>query len=102
MFALKLIDVKMMYSTRTVFENVTVGIEYGEKVAIVGPNGVGKTTLLKVLTGELRPESGSVSWDKGISVDQIGLLTQKAVWEPEETVYEFVRRSRASIQRGMN
>ena len=97
MFALKLNDVKMMYSTRTVFENVTVGIEYGEKVAIVGPNGVGKTTLLKVLTGELRPESGSVSWDKGISVDQIGLLTQKAVWEPEDTVYEFVRRSRAGL-----
>ncbi|MGB8954239.1 MAG: ABC-F type ribosomal protection protein, partial [Tumebacillaceae bacterium] len=97
MFALKLNDVKKMYSTRTVFENVTMGIEYGEKVAIVGPNGVGKTTLLKVLTGELRPESGSVAWDKGISVDQIGLLTQQAVWEPQETVYEFVRRSRTGL-----
>ena len=97
MLLLKLNDVKKMYSTRTVFENVTVGIESGEKVAIVGPNGVGKTTLLKVLTGELRPESGTVTWDKGISVDRIGLLTQQAVWEPQETVYEFVRRSRMGL-----
>ena len=97
MFALKLNEIKKMYSTRTVFENVTAGIESGEKIAIVGPNGVGKSTLLKILTGELRPESGTVVWDKGISAERIGLMTQQAVWEPNETVQEYVRRARAGL-----
>ncbi len=49
-----------LIKTKKVFENVDMDIKKGEKVCIVGPNGVGKTTLLKVLVKELEPSSGKL------------------------------------------
>jgi ATPase subunit of ABC transporter with duplicated ATPase domains len=47
---------------KPLFRNVDLVIEAGEKVAIIGPNGVGKTTLLRCLEGSLKPDAGSVKW----------------------------------------
>ena len=44
------------------FEKLNLSIEAGEKVAIIGPNGIGKTTLLRCLAGNLKPDSGTVKW----------------------------------------
>ncbi len=46
----------------TLFENVSLHIGAGEKVAIIGPNGIGKTTLLRCLVGDLEPDAGAVKW----------------------------------------
>ena len=43
----------------------------GEKVAIVGPNGVGKTTLCRMLVGELPPDAGTIEWGHEVSVGYI-------------------------------
>jgi ATPase subunit of ABC transporter with duplicated ATPase domains len=47
---------------RPLFKNLDLTIEAGEKLAIIGPNGVGKTTLLRCLEGSLKPDAGSVKW----------------------------------------
>jgi len=47
---------------RMLFSNLNFRIEAGEKVAIIGPNGIGKTTLLRILAGDLAPDTGSVKW----------------------------------------
>jgi ATPase subunit of ABC transporter with duplicated ATPase domains len=44
------------------FRKLDVAIDAGDKVAIIGPNGIGKTTLLRCLWGDLKPDSGSVKW----------------------------------------
>ncbi|MGA7986555.1 MAG: ATP-binding cassette domain-containing protein, partial [Burkholderiales bacterium] len=44
------------------FRNLDLSIEAGEKVAIIGPNGIGKTTLLRCLAGELKADAGTVKW----------------------------------------
>jgi ATPase subunit of ABC transporter with duplicated ATPase domains len=44
------------------FERFGMTVEAGERIAIIGPNGIGKTTLLRTLAGELSPLSGSVKW----------------------------------------
>jgi ATPase subunit of ABC transporter with duplicated ATPase domains len=45
-----------------ILKNVNFSIEAGERVAIIGPNGIGKTTLMRVLAGELTPTSGRIAW----------------------------------------
>ncbi|MER0204598.1 MAG: ABC-F family ATPase [Nitrosomonas sp.] len=47
---------------KPLFENFSVNIEAGEKVAIIGPNGIGKTTLLRCLSGDLAVDSGEIKW----------------------------------------
>ena len=47
---------------KPLFDQLNLDIEAGEKIAIIGPNGIGKTTLLRCLTGELTPDSGTIKW----------------------------------------
>ena len=62
------------YNDRWLFKDVSLGISQGEKLALVGNNGVGKSTLLKILTGEVQPDIGGVSIRQGI---RLGYLTQQ-------------------------
>ncbi len=55
-----LTNVSFSYSGRSVLENVNLNIKHGDFISIVGPNGGGKTTLLKILLGLLRPDKGKV------------------------------------------
>ena len=47
---------------RKIFNNLTFTINAGERIAVIGENGVGKTTLLKLLMGEVQPQFGSIKW----------------------------------------
>jgi ATPase subunit of ABC transporter with duplicated ATPase domains len=53
--------VTVSYAATTLLDRVDLTVSSGDRVAVVGPNGVGKTTLLRILAGELRPDSGTVS-----------------------------------------
>ncbi len=67
-------SVSKTYSDRWLFKDLSLGISQGEKFALVGNNGVGKSTLLKILTGEIQPDHGKVSTRQGI---RLGYLTQQ-------------------------
>mgnify|MGYP000753646451 CR=1 FL=1 len=56
------------YGERTLFENISFGISQGEKIALIAGNGMGKSTLMKILTGEEPPESGRLALRKGLKV----------------------------------
>ncbi|MCE2996205.1 MAG: ATP-binding cassette domain-containing protein, partial [Flammeovirgaceae bacterium] len=75
------------FNDRWLFKDITVGIGQGEKVAIVGENGTGKTTLIKILTGQIKPDSGVVSTRDGI---KLGYLTQQPNVEGALTVKEIL------------
>lgn len=65
--------VSKTYRDRTLIKNFTLRIQRGDRIGIVGANGTGKTTLLKLLTGEIEPDQGSVVRAKtlnGIVIDQ--------------------------------
>ena len=60
---LQVVDATAGYDGRSVLHTVSFALHRGDATAIIGPNGVGKTTLLKLLAGSLRPQSGHVSLD---------------------------------------
>ena len=59
--------------TEYLFENLDMMVEVGERIAIIGPNGIGKTTLLRCLYGNLEPSAGSVKWSEN---SQLGYYAQ--------------------------
>ncbi|PWC02908.1 ABC-F family ATP-binding cassette domain-containing protein [Agromyces badenianii] len=75
------------FPTRVVFDEVTLGIDEGDRIGVVGRNGDGKSTLLKLLDGRMTPDGGRVTHRRGI---RIGTLDQADVVDPGKTVAEFV------------
>lgn len=75
------------FPTRIVFDEVTLGIDEGDRIGVVGRNGDGKSTLLKLLAGRIEPDSGRVTHRRGI---RIGMLDQADIVDPGHTVGEAV------------
>ncbi|HTE30354.1 MAG TPA: ABC-F family ATP-binding cassette domain-containing protein [Chryseolinea sp.] len=75
------------YNDKWLFRDVSLGISQGEKFALVGNNGVGKSTLLKILTGEVQPDNGKVSIRNGI---RLGFLTQQPTVDGDITVKDVL------------
>jgi ATP-binding cassette subfamily F protein uup len=75
------------YADRTIFENLSFGIDQGQKVALVAKNGSGKSTLIRCIMGEEPFDSGRVVFRNGIN---IAYLQQADDLNPENTIYEEI------------
>lgn len=71
MIILQCNNLSKSYGTDVIFENISFVIRQGEKVGLVGPNGVGKSTLLKCIIGEESVDTGIVTYGKGIRVSYL-------------------------------
>ena len=72
------------FAGKTIIKPLTTKVMRGDRIGILGPNGVGKSTLLKMLLGELEPDTGSV--DLGTKLQVAYFDQQRAVLDPEKTV----------------
>ncbi len=91
------------YGHIDIFSNLTFGIAKGARLGIVGPNGVGKTTLLRILAGVDEASSGSVHKSRGV---RIGYLSQEAdfqmtgtLWDACESVFADIIRKQEELTR---
>lgn len=75
------------YGTRVLLDDVSLGVGKGDAVGVVGRNGDGKTTLLRILVGDVRPDSGQVIRSGRVSV---GWLTQDDSYAPHVTVRDVI------------
>src|SRR6202044_2390468 len=75
--------VHLEYPARVVFESTTVGVSDGDRIGIVGRNGDGKSSLLGLLTGQLRPDAGRVTQRSGL---RVGALSQADILDSDATV----------------
>lgn len=84
-------DLEQQFGANTLFKNVTFSIDSNARIGLVGPNGVGKTTLLKIMTGEQEPTHGEFTVNKGIDVGYIAqenaLNEDKTIWDEMESVF---------------
>lgn len=81
---------------RILFRDLTLSVMRGDKVALLGPNGVGKTTLLRVLLGELQPTSGRVKLGTQLQIAYFDQMRERL--DPEATVVDTVGQGRDSIE----
>ncbi|MFP4352313.1 MAG: ABC-F family ATP-binding cassette domain-containing protein [Puniceicoccaceae bacterium] len=83
---LQVAGVAKAYGPQVLFQDVSFRLDRGSRVALVGPNGAGKSTLFAMILGEIDPDEGEISTEKGI---RIGHLPQETAPAGGETVLEI-------------
>lgn len=87
MALLELSDIEFNYSDKELYKGVSMRINPGEHCVLVGVNGCGKTTLLSLITGEIRPDKGKVEWTPHVSWSY---LDQQLKVRQDMPVYEYL------------
>ena len=85
---IELQDLGKSFGEHEVLKHVTASVERGDRIGIIGANGTGKTTLLRVLCGESLPDAGDAAFAAGATC---GYLEQTGHLDPEKDVYETMR-----------
>ena len=88
--ALEVTNISHAYGDNEVLKDVTLKFEPGEKVALIGGNGVGKTTLLKIIMEEMTPSAGEVKWGATIENSYFPQDTADII-EGDGTLYDWLR-----------
>lgn len=78
-------NLTVSFSGENLFEGITFRLNAGDRVGLIGKNGAGKSTMLKVLSGEISPDGGSIATEKNL---RIGFLKQDLDFESGKTVLE--------------
>ncbi len=76
------------HNNKVILKDIYLGFFYGAKIGIIGLNGAGKSTVLKIIAGVEKPTRGEVVWAPGYSV---GYLEQEPQMDPDKTVMEVVQ-----------
>ena len=79
------------FGDRAIFRDVTFRLLAGEHIGLVGANGEGKSTFFNIITGDLMPDEGTITWAKNV---RVGYLDQHTVLKPGMTIRPY--RSSAS------
>lgn len=87
--------VSLEFATKTIFRNVTQGVFEGDRIGIVGKNGDGKSTLLKLLEGSMDPDSGRVTRRSGLT---FGILSQRDPLDDNATVRQAALENRQDYE----
>ena len=79
--------IHLEYPTRIVFDSVTIGVNAGDRIGIVGRNGDGKSSLMRMLLGRMEPDGGRVTWRSGL---RVGMLDQADHLDDDARVGEAI------------
>ena len=80
-------SVKVSFGGPLLIENADLSIDRGERVCLVGRNGTGKSTIMRLLTGEVKPDGGKIVFQQGV---KITLLTQEVPQALFGSVFDVV------------
>ncbi|DAB34755.1 MAG TPA: ABC transporter ATP-binding protein [Sulfurospirillum sp. UBA12182] len=87
---LEINDIKKSYGSNEVLKGISFKIEKGDKVAIIGSNGVGKTTLLNIIMGELKQDGGEIKWGATIEPSYFPQNTTEII-NGDEQLFEWLQ-----------
>jgi len=83
-------NISKSYGNNQVLKDFSFKVEKGDKIAIIGPNGVGKSTLLNIIMGELKADSGEVKWGATIEPSYFPQNTTEII-DGDEQLFEWLR-----------
>ena len=86
------------FGEHEVLAGITAGVERGDRIGIIGANGTGKTTLLRILCQESQPDTGDAVFASGVTC---GYLEQSGRLSPEEDIYETMKTAFAPALQAM-
>ncbi len=96
-------DLAKSFGARDIFSGISLSIPHHARIAIIGPNGIGKTTLLRILAGEEEPSAGVVNQARSLSIGHLaqeaGLDSPHTLWEECLLPFEPLRELEAELQR---
>lgn len=96
MSVIRLENVSLAYGLKPLLDNVTLSIEEGDKLCLLGRNGEGKSSLMRLLTKEAEPDSGTIIFDKSLKV---GFLQQSLPAADDRTVFDVVAEGLEDVGR---
>lgn len=79
---------------KILFEDISFGLEDGERLGVIGPNGTGKSSLLKIIAGLSKTDSGDITFNKGIKIEY---LSQESDFDSSDTALESVMKSKPEL-----
>ncbi|MCX4302469.1 MAG: ABC-F family ATP-binding cassette domain-containing protein [Clostridia bacterium] len=82
------------FEDKQLYKDSYFELNKGEHLGVVGQNGTGKSTLIKILLNEILPDTGTIKWQHGIT---IGNLDQYAIVDEEETIFDYLRTAFADL-----
>jgi ATP-binding cassette ChvD family protein len=85
------------YGERLILEEFSASIPPGSIIGIIGPNGAGKTTLLKMITGQEKPDSGTIKIGETV---KLAYVDQSRTLDPEKSVYEEISGGAETLELG--
>jgi sulfate-transporting ATPase len=85
------------YGDKVLFENVSFGLPRGGIVGVIGPNGAGKTTLFRLITGQVKPDAGSLKIGETVT---LGYADQDRALDGNKTVWEMISDGKDTIKLG--
>ncbi len=92
MLILRAVELKKRYAVEPILDGASFDVYAGDRIGLVGPNGTGKTTLLKIVAGMLEADAGTLEWGGDI---RIGYLEQHPTFAPNRTVRDEARSALA-------
>jgi ATPase subunit of ABC transporter with duplicated ATPase domains len=85
------------YGIHTILQNISFSVSAGERVGLIGPNGCGKTILLRILTGQENPDQGTIAYTRPSL--QVGYLAQGFELDPRQTIAEAIHQAQGNAQK---
>ena len=89
-------NITKSYNERPLLQSISLAIDQGDKIGVIGVNGTGKSTLLKIIAGAQEAEQGQVTLGRGV---RINYLSQNPVFQQEATILQQVLSGVSSLER---
>ena len=89
-------NMSQSFADRVIYKDVSIRINKGDKIGLVGANGSGKSTLINILSGNILCDKGSITWE---GKHKVGYLDQYASVDEELTIYEYLESAFSELKK---